>query len=467
MLSDLDPRGVRLFVLQITFLVLVYIFISLRILVKSLTVKKISLDDWLIFVAVIVYTTHATITIWGIVYASEEGDKDFVRGENIALHSWFLNEALYAPLSALIRTSIAVFLLRIATAKIHRNIIYVNLACTWVLTTIYFFIVVFQCSPSSYFYDQVLDPSSGSCIDKDIVPRVTIAHSIINAITDFILAFLPIAILWDVKLNKRTKVGVATLLGMGVLAGICLIVRIPYVKFIPISDPEFLEQTNGTAFWSVMETSLGIIAGCAATLRPLMRGFGPRRTPWRQGSRHNNSTSRSQSKKDGASGAAGCGLRNQTNMNPLVQSQNLREIKDDYPLPYQPISPDDIYSPVHLPHDTQIRETDSPDFELAMQMPDPDPYPMPSNYYDHRYSHHYESRGPGRLWDEKRTPSASSMYSPISGGVRIKTSIEITRETQSPEGRETPQDSLNFPMQGEQVVTINGPKGPHRCRSTH
>ncbi|KAK0729404.1 hypothetical protein B0T21DRAFT_292540, partial [Apiosordaria backusii] len=286
MISDLDPRGVRLFVLQVTFLVLVYIFISLRILVKSLTTKKISLDDWFIFAAVIVYTSHATITIWGIVYASEVGDDDFKRGENIALHSWFLNEALYAPLSALIRTSIAVFLLRIATAKIHRNIIYVNLACTWVLTIVYFFIVVFQCSPSSYFYDQVLDPSGGSCIDKNIVPRTTIAHSISSAIQNFILAFLPIAILWHVKLNKRTKAGVATLLGMGLLAGICFIIRIPHVKFIPISSPDFLEQTNGTAFWSVMETSLGIIAGCAATLRPLMRGFGPGRTPWRRDSHH-------------------------------------------------------------------------------------------------------------------------------------------------------------------------------------
>ncbi|KAK4197756.1 hypothetical protein QBC40DRAFT_267349 [Triangularia verruculosa] len=468
MLSDLDPRGVRLFVLQITFLVLVYIFLSLRILVKSLTVKKISPDDWLIFAAVIVYTAHATITIWGIVSASNQGDIDFKKGENTALHSWFLNEALYAPLSALVRTSIAVFLLRIATSKIHRSIIYVNLACTWTLTVVYFFIVVFQCSPSSYFYNQVLDPSGGSCISKDIVPRTTIAHSIISAITDFILAFLPIAILWDVNLNKRTKAGVATLLGMGLFAGICLIVRIPYVKFIPISDPEFLEQTNGTAFWSVMETSLGIIAGCAATLRPLMRGFGPRRTPWRQGSKYSNTASRSRSKKSRPPPPPPGAAPNQANTNPLVQSQNLREVKDDYPLPYQPISPDDIYSPVNLPNDTQIREPDSPDFELAMQMPDPDPYPMPSNrtrylnHYDHRNSHYYESRTAGRLWDKKRTPSSNSIYSCISGGVRIKTSIEITRETQSPEGRETPQDSLNFPLQGGQVVTINGPSGPRR-----
>lgn len=215
-----------------------------------------------------------------------------------------------------------------------------------------------------------------------------------------------------------------------------------------------------------MESSLGIIASCAATLRPLMCGFGPRRTPWRQGSHHNKPMSRSRSKKDRASSAANSTPQNRARIITLVQSQNLRETKDDYPLPYQSISLNDIYSPVHLPHDAQIRETDSPDFELAMQMPDPDPNPMRySNHHEHGYPHHYESRGPGRLWDRKRTISATSMYSPMSGGVRIKTSIEITRETHSPEGRETPQDSLNFPIYGEQVVTINGPKGPRRCRS--
>lgn len=51
--------------------------------------------------------------------------------------------------------------------------------------------------------------------------------------------------------------------------------RIPFVKKLAIT-PDFLFETVDVAIWSVMEPSLGIIAGCVATLRPLFKtmGFG-------------------------------------------------------------------------------------------------------------------------------------------------------------------------------------------------
>lgn len=56
-------------------------------------------------------------------------------------------------------------------------------------------------------------------------------------------------------------------------AGIALLVRIPFVKRLAIT-PDFLFETVDVAIWSVMEPSLGIIAGCVATLRPLFKGMG-------------------------------------------------------------------------------------------------------------------------------------------------------------------------------------------------
>jgi hypothetical protein len=164
----------------------------------------------------LLFTAHGIITLWGIVEASFEGATDFLRGENIALHSWFLGELLYAPLSALIRSSIAVFLLRIARAKLHRAIIYGALGITWSLSVVYFFILLFQCWPVSHFYEQVLG-RDGTCLNKNIVPSATLAHSIISACTDIVLALLPVLILWNVRLNKRTKIGIATLLSLGLL----------------------------------------------------------------------------------------------------------------------------------------------------------------------------------------------------------------------------------------------------------
>lgn len=70
-------------------------------------------------------------------------------------------------------------------------------------------------------------------------------------------------------------------------AGIALIVRIPFVRRLAIT-PNFLHETVYVAFWSFMEPSLGIIAGCVATLRPLFKGlgFGKRTTQLNVSSRY-------------------------------------------------------------------------------------------------------------------------------------------------------------------------------------
>ena len=53
MAQDIDPLGVRLFVLLITSLVLIWTSILLRALAKSLVSKRVSLDDWLMFLSVV------------------------------------------------------------------------------------------------------------------------------------------------------------------------------------------------------------------------------------------------------------------------------------------------------------------------------------------------------------------------------------------------------------------------------
>jgi hypothetical protein len=135
---------------------------------------------------------------------------------SIALEAWYLCEAIYAPLSGLVRTSIAIFLLRIAQAPAHKCIIWGNMVVIWAISITFFVLVLVQCTPPSYFWKQVLG-EQGRCIDSSIIPGATIAHSVISASSDFILALLPIAMLWNVQLNRRTKLTIAVLLGLGFL----------------------------------------------------------------------------------------------------------------------------------------------------------------------------------------------------------------------------------------------------------
>ncbi|KAK3362073.1 hypothetical protein B0T24DRAFT_670982 [Lasiosphaeria ovina] len=168
---DIDPRGDQLFTVQVVFLILVWIFIFLRAFVRFLIIKRVSLDDILMFLCVLIYTAYAILSICGILYASEARSTNPLGAESIGLHSWFVCEVIYAPLSAMIRT------------------------------------------PTSHFYGQVLgQPGS------------------------LALALMPIAILWNVRLGNPTKFGIAALLGIGIFIGL----------------------------WSLMEISLGIIAGSYA-----------------------------------------------------------------------------------------------------------------------------------------------------------------------------------------------------------
>ena len=134
----------------------------------------------------------------------------------ISLRAWYVCEVLYSPITICIRVSICVFLLRIAAQKVHRWILIGNIAVISIISVAYFFVMVLQCNPPSFFWEQVLG-AKGTCIDPNIVPDATIAHSVISAVSDWIVGFLPIAILWNVKINMRTKVTIAFMLSMGIV----------------------------------------------------------------------------------------------------------------------------------------------------------------------------------------------------------------------------------------------------------
>ncbi|CAN8099005.1 unnamed protein product [Discula destructiva] len=267
-------RATELFIVFVVLFVISWILVLLRAYVRYFMIKKVSADDWWMLVSMIVFSGYTANNIIGVI---EGGSGRHVTDLNtqqiyIGLKTWYIAEVLYGTLSATVRTSVALFLFRVSVERSHRWIILINLLVVWVISLVFTFVVIFQCSPPSYFYDQALG-LEGRCMDISVVPSVTIAHSAIGALCDLIFASLPVAMLWNVRLNKRTKVSVAFLLGMGFVSGVALIVRIPYVKVLAIS-PDFLFETVDVAIWSVLELSLGIISCCLATLRPLFKRFG-------------------------------------------------------------------------------------------------------------------------------------------------------------------------------------------------
>jgi len=254
------------------FLGLATVFFSMRMYVKTFITKGWGVDDLLLIVSFIFFVTYCTSAALGVKYGTGRHVSN-IPPQDIpkALYCWFLCELFYTLTTVFIRASISVFLIRICVKRVLKVIIYTTMAVVVVFSTIYFFIVLFQCSPVDYFWN-VYRGAHGTCINPTIVPNASIAHSVVSFSADWVLGLLPIAMIWKLQMNRRTKWSLGAILAVGLLAGIATMIRIPFIKFLSITD-DFLYATTNVAICSTVEASLGIVAASAYTLRPLFRSF--------------------------------------------------------------------------------------------------------------------------------------------------------------------------------------------------
>lgn len=167
----------------------------------------------------IAYAVYAAIIIDGS-YNGATGKHPSlgVKPEQAArsLRAWYLCMVLYPWITLTIRASVCVLLFRLTPKRWHRLVIWINLASSALFSTGFFFILVFQCSPPRYFWRQVYG-ENGYCHNKLIVTYGTTVYSVLSALSDWCLGLLPIAILWSVQINRRTKAAIAGLLGLGMM----------------------------------------------------------------------------------------------------------------------------------------------------------------------------------------------------------------------------------------------------------
>jgi hypothetical protein len=113
------------------------------------------------------------------------------------------------------KVSIGYFLLRVTVSRIHRRIIYTMVYLTVVTGIVFLFVTAFQCTPISYFWERI-DPSKpGHCINIDTIIGLTYFFSSVNALCDFTFGLLPVFLVWDLKMDRKEKIALVPILGMG------------------------------------------------------------------------------------------------------------------------------------------------------------------------------------------------------------------------------------------------------------
>lgn len=151
--------------------------------------------------------------------------------------------------------------------------------------------IIMSCSPPSAFWD----PNTTGACKPMINTFFAYFISACSILTDFALAFLPAFMLWNVQLQHRVKLSVALILGLAALyvptlsiisllsslpmllanssrisASSAVIVRLKFLMAL-MEQQQFLLQSGKIAIWTTIELGIGIFAGSAPALRPLLR----------------------------------------------------------------------------------------------------------------------------------------------------------------------------------------------------
>jgi hypothetical protein len=94
-----------------------------------------------------------------------------------------------------------------------------------------------------------------------------LTSTVITIITDFIVALLPVPLIWQLQLNLRSKISLIFVLSLGVFAAIAAIVKAGIQKTI-LADPDPFVHDRFT-LWRFIEFDVGIIAASLPALKPL------------------------------------------------------------------------------------------------------------------------------------------------------------------------------------------------------
>ncbi|KAJ4090245.1 hypothetical protein NW756_006602 [Fusarium oxysporum] len=197
------------------------------------------------------------------------GQRDAVLPEGIYPHGKFfvwLFQIFYCASLVFIKASICDALLRIAVIPWHRVVAWMTLAMAVICAMIVFISLFVLCKPLSATWT-----GDGKCSPPSALAILACFVSASSILTDIICAALPALMLYKAQMKLATKVSISMVLGLGALASVATIIRMPFVLFYFHPNPDYLYLHCHVSLWSTVEAGIGIIAGSLPALRKFVK----------------------------------------------------------------------------------------------------------------------------------------------------------------------------------------------------
>ncbi|RMZ70958.1 integral membrane [Pyrenophora seminiperda CCB06] len=237
-------------------------FLGTRVYAKISRKQGLWWDDHILIVSFVLLLAECIITHAGQVlgFGKHIADIDPANLVTIALGS-SIAASISCFASTFSKISFGVTLLRLTTGYVR--------AFVWFCIGTLFLIMLpsamsmwFACQPVAKAWNSSIP---GTCMDAGRAVYYGIFNAAWCAAADFALALLPWYLIWGLSLRLSEKIGVGIAMSMGILSGVCAIVKGIYV--IQLRSQDFSFNGKELTIWTAVETATAIIAASIPVLR--------------------------------------------------------------------------------------------------------------------------------------------------------------------------------------------------------
>ncbi|KJZ73135.1 hypothetical protein HIM_07519 [Hirsutella minnesotensis 3608] len=248
---------------------LTWLAVGLRVYVRAWITKSFKIEDWFIVIAQFTFTVVCALILEGVRNGLGKHNAALAPDKLILSIKWqSLATRIYILDMIFVKLSIGIFLLRLAVWTAYKWILRICLVVFALWGLGLFFWNSFQCNPVEKLWDFRIE--YGYCAGPYATVSWAIALSIMNILSDWVYALLPVPMVWNINMTKQAKITVIVLLGLGIFASIATVVRFKYLNGLNQWNDLSYSLTDAVV-WTLIEPGVAILATSLATIRPLLR----------------------------------------------------------------------------------------------------------------------------------------------------------------------------------------------------
>ncbi|GKT55941.1 integral membrane protein [Colletotrichum tofieldiae] len=187
----------------------------------------------------------------------------------VVAQSFYVSIVLYNIATTIVKLSILLQYRRIFANDLMQKLTTWGLAFMSAWTVMLCFLLPMMCVPVQAFWDTTV---KGRCIDL-LASWYTMAA--VNIVADFVMFSLPIPVINSLQLPRRQKRMLLFVFGLGFVTCIISAFRIKTLRVAAQTEDPYWDNVDA-ATWSFLEVTIGILAACLPTLRPIFVTLLPR-----------------------------------------------------------------------------------------------------------------------------------------------------------------------------------------------